>query len=94
MRKNVIIERAQEGESSEQYIVALYHLAESCEYAGLKDKMIRDCLVVGIRDKSLAERLQMDSALTLEKAKIAIRQCEPCKINPCGEKTVVLTWMQ
>ena len=81
--KNVIIERArfnsrsqQEGESSEQYIAALYHIAESREYGGLKDEMIRDRLVVGIRDKSLAERLQMDSALTLERVKTAIRQCE------------------
>ena len=88
VRKNVIIERArfnsqsqQEGESSEQYIAALYHLAESCEYAGLKDEMIRDRLVVGIRGKSLDERLQMDSALTLEKVKIAIRQCEAIQGN-------------
>ena len=36
--------------------------------------MIRDRLIVGIRDKSLSERLQMDAALTLEKAKTAIRQ--------------------
>ena len=88
VRKNVIIERArfnsrsqQEGESSEQYIAALYHLSESCEYAGLKDEMIRDRLVVGIRDKSLAERLQMDSALTLERAKTAIRQREAIQDN-------------
>ena len=38
--------------------------------------MIRDRLVVGIRDKSLSERLQMESDLTLEKAKKLIRQSE------------------
>ena len=38
--------------------------------------MIRDQLVVGIRDSSLSERLQLDANLTLEKAKIAIRQKE------------------
>ena len=38
--------------------------------------MIRDWLVVGIRDSSLSERLQLDANLTLEKAKIAIRQKE------------------
>ena len=36
--------------------------------------MIRDRLVVGIRDRHLSERLQLDSELTLEKAKRAIRQ--------------------
>ena len=38
--------------------------------------MIRDWLVVGIRDSSLSERLQLDANLTLEKAKTAIRQKE------------------
>ena len=35
--------------------------------------MIRDRLV-GIRNRHLSERLQLDSELTLEKAKRAIRQ--------------------
>ena len=38
--------------------------------------MIRDQLVVGIRDSSLSECLQLDANLTLEKAKTAIRQKE------------------
>ncbi len=38
--------------------------------------MIRDRLVVGIRDNTLSEKLQMDSALTLESANKAIRQRE------------------
>ena len=73
-----IIERAQfnsrsqqDGKTAEQYITALYHLVE----------MIRDRLVVGIRDKSLSEKLQMDAALTLEQAKKAIRQCEAIQDN-------------
>ena len=38
--------------------------------------MIHDRLVVGIRDESLSERSQMESDLTLEKAKKLIRQSE------------------
>ena len=79
VRKNVIIERArfnsrsqQDSETAEQYIAALYHLVESCNYAGLKEEMIRDRLVVGIKHKSLSEKLQMDAALTLEQAKKAM----------------------
>lgn len=41
--------------------------------------MIRDRLVVGIRDKTLSEGLQMDSELTLEKAVTKIRQHEEIK---------------
>ena len=38
--------------------------------------MIRDRIVVGIRDQALSERLQLDSTLTLEKAKTLTRQRE------------------
>ena len=83
VRKNVIFERARfnrrhqlQDETSEQYITALYHLVENCAYGDLKDEMISDRLVVGIRDTTLSERLQMDADLTLEKAKKSIRQRE------------------
>ena len=36
--------------------------------------MIRDCLVIGILDKTLSEHLKFDPALTLEKAKQMICQ--------------------
>jgi len=38
--------------------------------------MIRDRIVVGIRDSALSERLQLDPDLTLEKAKTLVRQRE------------------
>ena len=83
VRKNIIYERArfnrrnqQSGETAEQYIMALYDLAQHCDYGEMKDEMIRDRLVVGIRDSSLSEKLQLDPALTLETAKKAIRQRE------------------
>ena len=83
VRRNVIFERARfnrrnqlEGETAEQYIMELYRLAESCNYGDLKDEMIRDRLVVGIRDAALSQQLQLDPELTLEKAKKKIRQRE------------------
>ena len=47
----------------------LYSLADNCKFRPMKDKLIRDDLVVGIRDVTLSERQQTDEALTLEKAK-------------------------
>ena len=83
VRRNVIFERARfnrrnqlPAETSEQYIMALYSLAANCNYGALEGEMIRDRLVVGIRDASLSERLQLDADLTLEKAKKSIRQRE------------------
>ena len=83
VRRNIIFERARfnrrnqlPDESAEQYIMALYALAANCNYGALEHEMIRDRLVVGIRDTALSERLQLDAELTLEKAKKAIRQRE------------------
>ena len=83
IRKNVIYERArfnrrvqQPDELVEQFITNLYHLAEHCEYGELRNEMIRDHIVVGIWDSVLSERLQLDPELTLEKAKILVRQRE------------------
>eukprot|EP00731_Ephydatia_muelleri_P028828 Em0020g472a len=83
IRKNIIFERARfnrrdqlDGETADEYISALHNLAESCEYGTLKSELIRDRLVVGIRDLSQSRQLQLDSTLTLEKATKAVRQRE------------------
>ena len=49
--------------------MALYELIQHRDYSGMKNEMIRDHLVVRICDSSLPEKLQLDPALTLEKAK-------------------------
>ena len=83
VRKNIIFKRAQfnrrnqeESESAEQFISSLYSLADNYAYSDLKDDLIQDCIVVGIRDKAPPERLQLDPELTLEKAKKIVQQCE------------------
>ena len=83
VRRNVIFERArfnkstdQQGESVEDYITVLRQLSGSCKCRNLKEEMIQDCFVVGIRDKSLSECLQIESELTLKKVKKLIRQSE------------------
>ena len=60
----------------EQFITSLYSLAELCEFGALKDELIRDRIVVGIRDKALSEWMQVDPNLTLDKAKWEVRQRE------------------
>ena len=86
MQKNVIFERArfnhrtqEDEESVEQFITSLYSLVDNCEYGNMKEELIRDRLVVGIKDVSLSEKLQMDEALTLDKAKKLVRQREAVK---------------
>ena len=79
IRRNVIVyERArfnrrsqQPGETSEQFIMALYELADNCEYGEMKDEMIRDRIVVGIRDSSLSlsERYKLIAARSREESR-------------------------
>ena len=83
IRHNIIFERAcfnkrnqKPGKMAEDYITILHQLAGSCEYGEIKDEMIRDRLMVGIRDESLLEHLQMEVDLTLDKAKMLVRQIE------------------
>ncbi|KAK0150891.1 Gag-Pol polyprotein [Merluccius polli] len=72
-RKNRV---QQPNEAVDAFITALYALAENCKYGALHDELIRDRIVVGLRDTSLAERMQLDKDLTLEKAVNMARQSE------------------
>ncbi|UYV70935.1 K02A2.6-like [Cordylochernes scorpioides] len=83
VRKNIIYERAkfnsriqEDQEPVEEFITSLYKLADSCEFEGLHEQLIRDRIVVGVRDKALSERMQLDSELSLEKAVKMVRQQE------------------
>ena len=87
-KRNVIFERArfnrrkqEESETVDAFITDLYALAEHCSYTGLHDEMIRDRLVVGLLSASLSEQLQLDPALTLEKAITKARQAEAIKLQ-------------
>ncbi|KAK8772868.1 hypothetical protein V5799_012599 [Amblyomma americanum] len=56
------------GESVDQYVTELHTLADRCDYGKMKERMILDRFVVGLRDAKLSEALQMDAALTLKSA--------------------------
>jgi len=85
-KRNVIFERAkfnrrkqEEGESVDDFVTSVHALAEHCGFAGLRDELIRDRIVVGLRDVSLSEKLQLDPDLTLEKTVTMVRQSEMVK---------------
>ena len=83
VKRNVIYERSRfnsrrqdEGEAVDDFITSLYALSEHCSYGALKDELIRDRIVVGVCDRQLAEKMQLDEKLTLEKAIKMARQHE------------------
>ena len=82
-KRNVVYERCrfnlgrqEEGESATSFINDVYALAEYCGYEDLCDELIRDGLSVGIRNRRLSERLQLDADLTLDKAVTIIWQSD------------------
>ncbi|UYV78565.1 K02A2.6-like, partial [Cordylochernes scorpioides] len=85
-RRNIIYERArfiqrcqQEGEKVNEFITALHSLAEHCNFGMLHDELIRDRIVVGVRDRALSERMQLDTDLNLVKATLMAKQLESVK---------------
>ena len=63
-RRNVIFERAkfnqrrqEDGETVDAFITDLYRLAEYCDYKVLQGEMIRDRIVVGIRDSQHVRKI-------------------------------------
>ena len=74
-KRNPIFERAKfnqrvqlTDESVDSSITDLYNLGEHCQYGTLTEELIRDRLVVGLRNAKLSEKLQMNPELTLAKA--------------------------
>ena len=87
-KQSVIYERARfsarvqaENEPIENFITPLYSLCEHCNYSSSREEMIKDGLVVGIRDDKLSQRMQMDSELTLHKAIELTHQSDTIKIQ-------------
>ncbi|VDI76639.1 Hypothetical predicted protein [Mytilus galloprovincialis] len=75
VRRNVIFERAKfnkrkqdDDEGVESFVTSLYTLTEHCGYNDLRQEMIRDRIVVGIKDSNLSLKMQLDPELTLKKA--------------------------
>ena len=85
-KRNIIFERAKfnvrvqnEGEPVENFTTDLHCLTKHCEFGAPKDQLIRDRIVVGLKNKKLSEKLQLDPNLTLGKATAQARQSEVVK---------------
>ena len=85
-RINVLLERAlfysraqQPDENVETYVRKLYELSEHADFPNRREESIRDRLVLGVRDRELWEKLQLQANLTLKDAVQQARQFELVK---------------
>lgn len=72
--KNIIYERykfnnrvQEQAESIDTYITTLRALAETRDFGTLKDDLIRERIVCGVRENSILRKLLQESGLTLSK---------------------------
>ncbi|GFX16775.1 transposon Tf2-9 polyprotein [Trichonephila clavipes] len=82
-RLNVVYERYKffscvqlEGQIIEAYVTQLKTLASTCEFAEQKNGLIRDLIVLGIKDSWLQERFLRENNLNIEKAIEIVRAAE------------------
>lgn len=61
------LRRQEPSESIEAYIAELRKLAKTCNFGPMEDRLIRDQVVVGVREDLLREKLLEDKGLTLDK---------------------------
>lgn len=97
--RNILYERylfhgaeQQPNETIDQYIIRLRRLAETCNFQGLHDEMLRDRLVLGCRDKAARARLfrqkDCDLKTALESLRISERTLEQLKQLATEEQEV------
>ncbi|XP_013133755.1 PREDICTED: uncharacterized protein LOC106099688 [Papilio polytes] len=65
-RYNFFTRSQKEDESLEDYLTLLNNLASNCNFGQLKDELIKDMLVIGIKNTKIKERLLQEENLTTE----------------------------
>ena len=91
--RNLVYERygfntcvQQSEESVQSYLTRLRKLAASCEYGALTDELIRDRLVIGLKNQGDKVRLLREKSLDLKKA---IQMCTTIEIASQQIKTII-----
>ena len=73
-----------DGESIDSFVTSLRQLADTCEFENLKESLIRDRVVIGVKSKRMTQRLLRTENLTLAKA-IEIVRSEDAANTQCAK---------
>ncbi|XP_054713060.1 uncharacterized protein K02A2.6-like [Uloborus diversus] len=74
--------RQKEGESVDSFVTNLKNLSKDCCFENQEDSLIRDLLVIGVRDSAMKEKLLMETELSLGKA------IEYCRAKEASTKQI------
>ena len=64
-RYNFLTARQIDSESFDEFYTRLRNLSENCELADLRDSLIKDIIIIGIRDTKLKERFLRKNEIDL-----------------------------
>lgn len=85
-KTNIVFERykffscaQKEGQNIDSYVTELKTLASTCEFNEQESSLIRDRIVIGIRDSGMKERLLREPVLCVNKATEIVRAAETSK---------------
>ena len=66
LRFTFLTARQVEGETFDEYVTRLKTLSEDCEFGELRSSLIKDLIIIGLKDKKLQERLLSEPDINLE----------------------------
>ena len=72
-------------ETVEEFIMDLRLKSQSCNFGQLSDSLIRDTIVIGVRDKALREKLLSENDLTLERA---VQMCQAREVTQSRKRSM------
>lgn len=75
-RYNLNKRNQEEGETFDAFYTAIRKLAENCNFGDQKEKILRDKIVIGVREQRIQQKLLEIKDLTLEKAIDICRSAE------------------
>ena len=81
MRFSFFTSRQEEQDKFDEFYTKLRKLSEDCEFNQLRDSLIKDMIIIGIRDKKLQKRLLRENDITLEKVLSNCRASEASKLQ-------------
>ena len=81
MRFTFFTTRQTEVEKFDEFFTRLRKMSEDCEFNELRDSLIKDMIIIGLRDKKLQERLLRENDITLEKVLSNCRASEASKLQ-------------
>lgn len=68
-------------ETVEDFVEGLRNIANNCEFGSMKDELIRDKIIAGLKDTQLSYQLQLENNLTLEDTIQIAKEAEKKKLQ-------------